>query len=252
MKSRRVLVIYQANGEVDYRNLLECHLEFCLETEGLERIKSLEVDLIILDCGCNTDTCVNLLKSIKLSHPDVPVIFITDASSEELVVEVFKSGARDYFKKPVNLDELRKSIAAILTLRQESLEKRRSLLWLKKDNSFEKLLHSDHIPLNILRSVLYMEENLSQILSLDKIAGAACLSKFHFARQFKKFIGSSPLHYLIELRIERAKFFLKRRELPISVVALRVGFNGLSEFNRNFKKITGVTPSSFRAIHSSK
>jgi len=246
MKSRKVLVIYQANGEGAYRNFLECHLESCPENEGLERIKSLEVDLIIIDCGFKADSCVNLLKSIKLSQPDVPVIFITDASSEELVVEVFKSGARDYFKKPVNLDELRKSIAAILTLRQESLEKRRSLLWLKNDNTFEKLLHSDHIPLNILRSVRYMEENLSQPLSLDKIAGEACLSKFHFARQFKKFIGISPMHYVIELRIDRAKFLLKRRGLPISVVAIQSGFNDLSEFNKQFRKLTGLTPSTFR------
>ncbi len=246
MKSKRLLIIYQSNGESDYRAFLESHLEYCPLDKGEEKIKNLELDIVMLDCGFNTDTCVNLLKSIKLSNPDVPVIFVTDASSEELVSEGFKSGARDYFKKPVIHDELRKSIAAILTLRTESLEKRRSMLLFNNDNTFEKLLHSDHIPLNILRSILYEEEKLYRPLSLDEIAREACQSKFHFVRQFKKFIGISPMRFVIKLRIDRAKFLLRKRDLPISCVAMQSGFNEVSEFNKQFKKITGLVPSTFR------
>lgn len=106
--------------------------------------------------------------------------------------------------------------------------------------------HSGDIPHNIMRSIDYMETNFPQLLTLDDISREACLSKFHFIRKFKRIIGISPTQYLIKLRLERAKFLLKRKELPISVVASQSGFHEQSEFNRQFRKLVGMSPSEFR------
>jgi AraC family transcriptional regulator len=72
------------------------------------------------------------------------------------------------------------------------------------------------------------------------------MSKHHFCRVFKRHLGISPLQFFIRMRVERAKELLKNRALSVSMVALEVGFNDISNFIKHFKKVTGITPSAFR------
>jgi AraC family transcriptional regulator len=92
----------------------------------------------------------------------------------------------------------------------------------------------------------FIEENYERDLALAEMAGAAGISPFHFAREFKKATGLAPHQYLIKVRIERAKASLTKSELPIVEVGLRAGFNNQSHFTRLFHKRTGVTPKAYR------
>jgi AraC family transcriptional regulator len=92
----------------------------------------------------------------------------------------------------------------------------------------------------------FIEENHEQDLALAEMAGAAGVSPFHFAREFKKATGLAPHQYLIKVRIERAKGWLTKSELPIVEVGLRTGFNNQSHFTRLFHKLTGLTPKAYR------
>jgi AraC family transcriptional regulator len=56
----------------------------------------------------------------------------------------------------------------------------------------------------------------------------------------------SPINYITRQRIERAKRLLAETELPISEIALRTGFSSQSHFTTSFRRLAGVTPSSFR------
>ncbi|HXE97252.1 MAG TPA: helix-turn-helix transcriptional regulator, partial [Dongiaceae bacterium] len=55
----------------------------------------------------------------------------------------------------------------------------------------------------------------------------------------------SPISFLTHMRVERAKALL-RKNIPVSTVALKAGFNDLSNFNRQFKRQIGLTPSAYR------
>jgi AraC-like DNA-binding protein len=63
---------------------------------------------------------------------------------------------------------------------------------------------------------------------------------------FKKHVGVSPIQFTVNRRIDRAKLLLARPDFTISSVAIRTGFSDLSEFNKQFKRITGITPSAYR------
>lgn len=94
--------------------------------------------------------------------------------------------------------------------------------------------------------ITYIEENLHSALELDGLAQKANLSKFHFCRTFKRHTGLNPMKYVAALRIDRAKELLKQDGISVSSIASQVGFRDLSNFIRQFKKVTGVTPSRYR------
>ncbi|MGH9943802.1 MAG: helix-turn-helix domain-containing protein [Pyrinomonadaceae bacterium] len=98
-----------------------------------------------------------------------------------------------------------------------------------------------------LRRVLdYMIARCEDDLSLADLAAEAGVSSFHFAREFKKSTGHAPHQYLIKLRVERAKTLLSDSEAPLAEVSLRAGFSGQSHFTRLFRRLTGVTPNTYR------
>ena len=218
----------------------------CIPTESNEVIEKCKADLILLDCGSNVKNGLQLLKDIKAQHPGIPVIFLTEVDSEDAVLKAFKTGARDFFKKPVNIFELQETVDGILSLRKSTRESRHPYNSgiSHKTDLLKKVTTSQ--PVTLINVINYIDDNLSARLNLDILSEKAGLSKFHFCRIFKSHIGVSPMKFLMSMRIAKAKKLLKREDANISKVASSLGFNDLSSFTVQFKKITGTTPIKFR------
>lgn len=98
-----------------------------------------------------------------------------------------------------------------------------------------------------LRQVLsYMEGNFSRDIRLRELASIAGLSDFHFVRSFRQSTGSTPHHYLLQVRINRAKSLLLQQHWTILQIALASGFSDASSFSRMFRTHTGASPSEWR------
>ncbi len=96
------------------------------------------------------------------------------------------------------------------------------------------------------RATDYINDNLSQKLTLEEIAGAACMSPYHFARSFKAATGLSPHQYVIQRRVERAKTLLADSDLTIAEVAQAVGFANQSHLAFHVRRLLGVSPKALR------
>lgn len=83
-------------------------------------------------------------------------------------------------------------------------------------------------------------------LDLDALAGAAHLSKHHFARCFAEAYGETPMRYLTRRRIERAQDLLRSANLTVTEVCMVVGFSSLGSFSTRFKELVGETPTEYR------
>ena len=98
-----------------------------------------------------------------------------------------------------------------------------------------------------LREVLiYIEDNLSQNLSLADIAAVAGLSVSHFKSLFRESMGLPVHQYLIRRRVERAKTLLGEGKMPISQIAVETGFAHQSHLARHMRRMLGVSPKSLR------
>lgn len=88
----------------------------------------------------------------------------------------------------------------------------------------------------------YIAAHITENISLEQLAAAACISRFHFARRFRARTGLSPMAYVNRERIEVAKHLLACRHARISNVAVAVGFFDQSHFTRVFRKLNGMPP----------
>jgi AraC family transcriptional regulator len=93
----------------------------------------------------------------------------------------------------------------------------------------------------------YIEEHVADNIPLLTLAELARLSPYHFCRSFKQSFGMPAHKYHVSRRIERAKRLLGNRELSITAIALKIGFNDTSTFSTTFHRLTGVTPSCYRS-----
>ena len=96
----------------------------------------------------------------------------------------------------------------------------------------------------------FMDANLGESLSLDQIAGIACLSPHHFLRLFKQLFAITPHQYLTCRRLERARKLLMKTEMPIMEICLEVGFVSLGTFTSLFRRMHGASPGQYRRVHS--
>ncbi len=105
--------------------------------------------------------------------------------------------------------------------------------------------HSE--PPAIARAKSYIIEHQSEDLSLGQVAKAVNASSFYFCKLFKKSTGINFIDYVSRLRIDKAKNLLLNPHCLVSEIAFEVGFQSLTHFNRVFKKLTGQSPTQYRA-----
>jgi len=101
-----------------------------------------------------------------------------------------------------------------------------------------------HEPHLVSRAKEYLSEELARKMTLDEVAGAVGLSRYHFLRVFKKSTGIPPHAFRTQRRIDLSQKLL-RQGMPFSQVALETGFNDQSHFTKRFKHFTGATPSQY-------
>jgi AraC-like DNA-binding protein len=102
----------------------------------------------------------------------------------------------------------------------------------------------------ILESMRFIREHHIEKLTIEGLARRAAMSPSHYAHRFRDIARTSPMRYLREVRLERARALLLEGETRAGEVALLVGFESAPHFTREFKRRFGVPPSHFRRAGS--
>jgi transcriptional regulator GlxA family with amidase domain len=98
----------------------------------------------------------------------------------------------------------------------------------------------------IKKAQLFMENNVSSKVSVDSLSEMFAISRRNFERRFKKATSNTPVEYLQRVKIEAAKKSLESSRENINEVMYSVGYSDSKAFRTMFKKITGLSPVSYR------
>ncbi|MFZ2657577.1 MAG: helix-turn-helix domain-containing protein [Victivallales bacterium] len=102
--------------------------------------------------------------------------------------------------------------------------------------------------LRFSEAIAWMEQNYMKHSTLPELARRAAMSERHFLRMFRKTFKTSPLEHMIHLRIRHAEKILQSGSHNITETAYACGFSDSNYFSRQFKRITGMSPRSYRHL----
>jgi AraC-like DNA-binding protein len=102
-------------------------------------------------------------------------------------------------------------------------------------------------PVAIWKARKYIEEHADEELSLTEVAQVVNMNANHLSENFKQVTGTNFVEYVARTRFANACGLLRNPNLRISEIAFAVGFQSLSQFNRVFKRLSGKSPTQYRA-----
>ena len=199
--------------------------------EALSRIDTLTPDIVIMDINIPTINGLKVIELSRMRNPNTAFIIVSGYDDFSYCREALKLQITDYLLKPVDYEEFG---ACIDRLRVSLFERERPQASEKAGSK------------TILQLTRFLQEHLSEEISLSLLAGEFHLSAQYISQLFKSEIGVNFLSYLTNIRMNRAKKLLASTDLPISEVSQQSGYADYRVFTKAFKKAEGVMPSQYR------
>ena len=179
---------------------------------------------------------------------------------EIMAVDVFspifarcESAARCFFQKKENFRQIVKAHPIMMGFfYQKALQRLTRALNImgKGEAEFHRYLIKDRGVSRFLKpiqkSLLYIEKNYMDPITLEDIARVNGTSKYHFSRIFKEKTGYSFKQYVNLKRIDTAKFLMRFEDLSVSEACYEVGYNDVAYFSRLFTRCEGLPPSHYK------
>jgi AraC-like DNA-binding protein len=113
---------------------------------------------------------------------------------------------------------------------------------LNKDEEVELELRERPGIAQISPALDYISNNYSDAIRIELLASLCNMSETHFRRLFEEYINMTPVDYINMIRVQMACEIMKKTSCTMDEVAMKSGFAAACTFNRNFKKIVGITP----------
>ena len=215
--------------------------------EGLEIAIAKLPDLIISDIMMPQMDGIELLDTLKnaIETSHIPVILLTAKSSVESKIEGLNYGADYYITKPFDTDFLMASIENLIKYRKKIFERlQNKVKTIVLEPSEMVITTKDQ---QFLKDIIAIVENglTNPKFNIEVIANALNMSRVTFNRKFKSLTNMTPVEFVSDMRIKRAKQFLDAGETDIANIAYKVGFNGAGYFSTCFKEFYKVSPSDY-------
>ena len=116
--------------------------------------------------------------------------------------------------------------------------------YINKRSSHEKSKYKSENA--ICSAIDFIDQNYNRSLTVDEIADHVGISSSHFMKLFREYTHTTCISYINKCRLTKAVELLETTRFNILDIATAVGYNNISLFNRDFKKIYGTTPKEIR------
>ena len=119
-------------------------------------------------------------------------------------------------------------------------------VWIVASFFMAKAQKIEEMDERLLKVIDYVKENVGKVIETETLANMVCLTKSHLERLFREKLGTSPLQYILRMKIQCAQRLLMTTNYSIHVIAHEVGFDDPSYFIRVFRQKIGFTPQDYR------
>lgn len=171
-----------------------------------------------------------------LERYDIPVGQVFYPQNTSFISEFFRRAKTEFCRRELFREELLDSYVQSFLIQ---------LSRSNKSSDKMDLNSSEHRRFHWLRYQIRTHPEKSW--SVEEMAEAVGLSKSRFHAVYKAAFGNSPMQYVIEMKIDRAKTLLRVEELSdLATIAEKLGYKNQYHFIRQFKAVTGMTPGAFR------
>ncbi|WP_298307128.1 AraC family transcriptional regulator [Flavobacterium sp.] len=226
--------------------------------DHIEEIDDIELVLVgpNLYHGWELNTC----KSKKIH--EITIQFHSDLFDEDLLSRRIMSSIKEMFNRSIHgilfskktANDLQERISRlsrlegmdyfleIVSILQDMANSRNQRLLSTYTIDYDKFEDDDKMKL----VYEFVQKNFAEKISLDDVSDVAMMSAVSFNRFIKKRTGKTFVNYLNDIRVGYAARWLVEKDLSISEIAFKSGFNNIANFNRIFKSIKKSTPSQYR------
>lgn len=212
--------------------------------QAIEQVSNLHPDVIFTDIRMPKMDGIALCKYLYERHPHIHKVIISGYSEFSYAQSALRYEVRNYLIKPVSQESLTESLTMIrITLDAQNKKN------LDKGMPTQNL--NSQTPEEIVESIKhYMTENLASQITMESIADSLSFNVSYLSKLFKKVVGQSPMQYLVELRMNKAKHLLiSQPQMSVRQISEILGFEDQHYFSRVFKNYTDLSPIQFREEH---
>jgi len=212
--------------------------------DGLEKIKTAEISLVISDLMMprmnGLEFCKNIKSNVLTSH--IPMVMLTAKADIDSKIEGLNYGADAYIEKPFSIKFLKAQIKNLIESRK-SLRSKYAEMPFVPINSIAGN-QADEEFLSRMNSII--EQNISNIdFTIDMLAEQLNISRSGFFSKIKSLAGVTPNELIQVVRLKKAAELLSVNKYRINEVAYMVGYNDPSYFSKCFFKQFNIRPGDF-------
>lgn len=244
----------------------EYEINFILNGKGVKRVvgdnieEIDEIELVLvgpnLYHGWELNHCIN--KQIR----EITIQFHNDLFHESLLSRKIMTPIKDMFNRSIHGILFSKKTAEELSSRIIKISKLDgmdyfleivSILYDLANSRNQRLLSTFTVDNDIFEDYdkmkliyEYVQKNFSEKITLEEVSNVASMTTVSFNRFIKKRTGKTFVNYINDIRIGYAARWLAEKDLSISEIAFKSGFNNIANFNRSFKSNKKCTPSQYR------
>jgi len=210
--------------------------------EAFEYIVANKPDIVFTDINMGEFSGIELMKRVRLKGINSEFVVISGYSDFEYVQNAMKYNAFYYLLKPIDKEELRNIMSNLIL----KIKGKFSHGYIKEVCENEEDLNDSNENEKFKEIFKYIQDNYTKQLYLPDIAEKFFYNPTYISDLIKRNLGKNFTEYVLELRIEKACSLLSATKDSISSVAAKSGYNDYCYFTKQFKKITGMTPSAYR------
>ena len=112
----------------------------------------------------------------------------------------------------------------------------------------DHMIKNEYLDTEMELATQYFHENYNTNISIEDYAASRGMSVSWFIRCFKHYLGTTPMQYIVSIRIHNAQMLLETTSYNITEISSIVGYDNPLYFSRLFKKQKGMSPSDYRKL----